>query len=114
MCAGVDGPGEPCEGAGTYSKTCFKCRQLLWNCKCSKERSKPVKQRKVPYNDYRGTVIASYKTNRTSVELYKCKEGNNFTVSWRGVLSSGAATYTVKSNAVSEYNGKVPDKFKII
>ncbi len=36
MCAGVDGPGGPCEGANTYSKTCLKCKQLLWNCKCSK------------------------------------------------------------------------------
>ena len=36
MCAGVDGPGGPCEGAGTYSKTCNRCKQLLWNCTCSK------------------------------------------------------------------------------
>jgi len=97
MCGGICGPTE---------STGYDYRSASFD-------NKPVKQRKVPYNDYRGTVIASYKTNRTSVELYKCKEGNNFTVSWRGSLSSGAATYTKKSNAIREYNGKVPERYKI-
>jgi len=75
--------------------------------------SKSVKQRKVPYNNHNGTVIASYKTSRDSVEMYKGKNNSNYTVSWHLGLSSGAASYTRKFDAVREYNRKVPDKFKI-
>jgi len=38
MCAGVDGPGGSEEVRETYSKTCFRCKQLIWNCKCHKHR----------------------------------------------------------------------------
>ena len=39
MCGGVDGPGGPCEGTGTYSKTCNRCKLLIWNCKCSNNKT---------------------------------------------------------------------------
>lgn len=71
---------------------------------------KPIKQRKVPYEDYRGTVIASYRTARSSVELYKSKKSGEYTVSWRSALSSGAAVYKDKTYAINEYNRKVPEK----
>jgi len=44
MCGGVDGPGGPCEGAETYSKTCSRCKLLIWNCKCSNNK-KGLKKR---------------------------------------------------------------------
>ena len=70
---------------------------------------KPAKQRKVPYKDYRGTVIASYRTARSYVELYKSKSSGEYVVTWGSVLSSGAATYTDKTYALNEYNRKVPN-----
>jgi hypothetical protein len=70
---------------------------------------KPIKQRKVPYKDYRGTVIASYRTARSSVELYKSKSSGEYVVTWHSALSSGAATYTDKTYATNEYNRKVPN-----
>ena len=76
--------------------------------------SKPVKQRKVPYNNHQGTVIAAYTTSRDIVEIYKSKKNNNYTVTWHMGLSSGAASYTRKSEAMNEYNRKVPGKFKIV
>ena len=70
---------------------------------------KSIKQRKVPYEDYRGTVIASYRTARSHVELYKSKTTGGYVVTWGSALSSGAATYTDKTYALNEYNRKVPE-----
>ncbi len=119
MCAGVDGPGEPSEGAGTYSKTCRRCNQLLWNCNClsPSAAAKQTKQRKVPYKNHSGTVLASYEGVRAFVEMYRTDKDkrydDSYMVSWHIGLSSGAASYTKKSNAIREYNSKVPSKYRI-
>ena len=91
MCGGVCGPASPTTGNRYYSN------------------EKPVKQRKVPYKDYRGTVIASYQTAKSHVELYKSKTTGEYVVTWDSVLSSGVATHTDKTYALNEYNRRVPE-----
>jgi len=79
----------------------------------SYHNNKPIKQRKVPYENHSGTVLASCTGVNTFVEMCQHKKDKSYIVSWHGNLSSGAASYTNKRNAISEYNSKVPDKFKI-
>jgi hypothetical protein len=71
-----------------------------------------IKQRKVPYKDHSGTVLASYEGPRVFVKMYQAKN-KNYITSWYSILSSGSASYTNKINAIREYNSKVSSKYKI-
>jgi len=98
MCGGICGPAGEMSGYSRYAPT----------------KKKSIKQRKVPYTDASGNkIVACWEGTRQFVKLYKSKKHGEWIASWSSVLSSGAAVYKNKSNAISEYNQKVPDKYKI-
>ena len=99
MCGGICGPtGE----------------KVDWNSRYYRRAVKKIKQRKVPYNNHSGKVLASWEGQRMFVEMYKSKYNGEYVVSWSSVSSSGAATYKYKRNAISEYNKHVPKERRIL
>jgi hypothetical protein len=92
MCGGICGPSGPTTGKRYAAR-------------------KPI-ERKTPYKSVNGKVLAYNDTGSMVVELSENKNGG-YTVSWHSILSSGAAGYTKKVNAIREYNSHVPNEKRI-
>ena len=98
MCGGICGP--PGESSD-------------WSSNWFRQPLKKIKQRKVPYKNHSGTVLAEWEGQRMFVQMYQSKRDGDYVVSWSSVLSSGAASWKGRKYAVQEYNKHVPKNKRI-
>ena len=108
MCAGVAGPGgPPNEYRSSYVK---EPRRTGYG---AKKKLKFIKQRRVPYNNHSGNVVACWEGHKKFAQLYQSKKTGEWIASWSSVLSSGSAGWKSRRQATIEYNKHVPEDRRI-